>query len=137
METMGSFRTRWRWLRVTVAGLLAVISLVQMPSMVMAWSGEGATFNQHSVASHGHHATLQSSHQHHAPSITDDAFLTDDGTYSPFACHVVCCCLTLNPAIAGSPSALNKLLGALTAAAAPVMVPAPLDPADPPPRFLS
>jgi hypothetical protein len=134
---MGSLRTKWRWLRLAVAGLLAVISLVQSPSMVVAWSSESAPFHQHSVMSHGHHATLQSSHQHHAPSVTDDAFLTDDGTYSPFACHIVCCCLTLSLAFSGAPSAFDVLLGALDSAAAPVMVPAPLDPADPPPRFLS
>jgi hypothetical protein len=137
MEKMGSFRTNWRWLRLALAGLLAVVSLVQMPSMVMAWSGSGDTYHEHSVSSHSQHSTLQSSHQHHATHITEDAFQVDGDAHVLFACHVVCCCLTLSAVVCCAPSAFEKLVGLLDAAAAPVMVPVPQDPADPPPRFLS
>jgi hypothetical protein len=124
-----------RWLRLTLAGLVAVVSLVQMPSIVMAWSGSAASHHEHSIASHSNHATLQASHQHDAHGIAGDTFDAVDDAYAIPACHVVCCCLALNPVICGAPSAFYLALGRVDAAAARVMLPAPPDPADPPPRL--
>jgi hypothetical protein len=137
MEKMGSFRTRWRSLRLALAGLLAAVSLVQMPSMVMAWSDAGATYHQQSATLHSQHSTLQSSHQHHAQGIADDAFEAGADIYGTFACHIVGCCLALNPVVCGAPSASDQLIGPLDRAPPRVMLPAVSDPADPPPRFLS
>jgi hypothetical protein len=123
-----------RWLRSALAGLVAVVSLMQMPSMVMAMSGSVAPQHDHSVASHSHHENLPPSHQHHTHGTVGASDVTDDAYGIP-VCHVAGCCLALNPAICGAPSAFYLALGPLHLAAARVMVPALPDPAVPPPRL--
>jgi len=124
-----------RCLRLALAGLVAVVSLIQMPSMVMARSVSVAPQHDHSVASHGHHETLPPSHQHHAHGAVGDALDIIDDAYGIPACHVVGCCLGLNPVICGAPSAFYLALGPIDMAAAHVMVSALFDPAVPPPRL--
>jgi hypothetical protein len=135
MQLMGSFRTRMRWLRSALAGLVALVGVVQMPSMVMANSGSVVPQHGYSVASHSQHKTLPASHQHHAHGIVGDASDIADDAYGIPACHVAGCCLALNPVTCGVPSAFYLALGPVDMAAARVMVPALPDPAVPPPRL--
>jgi hypothetical protein len=132
---MQSFRTRMRGLRLALAGLVAVVSFMQMPSMVMARSGSVDPQHNHSVASHNHHETLPASHQHHAHGTAGDAVDATDDAHAIPACHVAGCCLALNPFACGAPSAFYLELGPVDMAAAHVMVPALLDPTVPPPRL--
>ena len=132
---MQSFRTRMRGLRLALAGIVAVVSLMQMPSMVMARSGSVLPQHDHSVASHSHRETLPASHQHHAHGTVGDASDVTDDAYGIPVCHVAGCCLALNPVICGTPSAFYLALGPVDMAAARVMVPALPDPAVPPPRL--
>ena len=122
-------------MRLALAGLVAVVSLIQMPSMVMARSVSVAPQHDHSVASHGHHETLPPSHQHHAHGTDSAALDITDDAYGIPECHVAGCCLALNPVICGAPSAFYLTLGPIDMAAAHVMVPTLLDPAVPPPRL--
>lgn len=128
---MGSFRTRMRCLRWVLAWLLAVAGVVHMPSVVMGWSG--SAHQEHSVA-RSQHVALQSSHQHHAHVIAIDVFDGVDDAYGVLSCQAVGCCLALNLPAWAAPPAFDQLLGRFDAAPAEVMVPAPPDPADPPPR---
>jgi hypothetical protein len=111
-------------LRLALAGLLAVVSLLQMPSMVFAPAGAAEI----AIASHDHNERLQPSHDHHAPGTTDDA-------QGAPACHLIGCCLAISPSGCSAPSALYRPLGPLEAAPARAMVPALPDLADPPPRL--
>ena len=124
-----------RCLRVALAGLMAVVSLTQMPSMVMAGSDSVAPQHDHSVSSHSHHEKLRPSHQHHAHSTVGDALDITDDAYGIPICHVAGCCLALNPVICGAPSAFYLALGSLDLAPARVLVPALADQAVPPPRL--
>jgi hypothetical protein len=132
---MQSFRTRMRGLRLALAGLVAVVSLLQVPSMVMARSGSVAPQQDHLVVSHSNHENLSPTHQHHAHGTVGDAVDVADDAYGIPACHVAGCCLALNPFICGAPSAFYLELGLVVMAAAHVMVPALPDPAVPPPRL--
>jgi len=120
-------------LRLALAGLVAAVSLLQMPSMVMAESGSVARQHGHSIASHNHHELAPSHHRAHggADSAVD---ATGDAPSVP-ACHIAGCCLALNPVILGAPSTFCLALGPLALAVARVMAPAAPDPADPPPRL--
>ena len=124
-----------RCLRLALAGIVAVASLIQMPSMVMAKASSVAPQHDHSGSSHSHHEKLSPSHQHHALGTVGDAFDVTDDAHGIPECHVAGCCLALNPVICGVPSAFFLALGPLVLAAARVMVPALPDLADPPPRL--
>jgi hypothetical protein len=115
-------------LRLALAGLLAVVSLLQMPSMVFAPAGAAALHHEIAIASHDHNERLQPSHDHHAPGTTDDA-------QGAPACHLIGCCLAISPSGCSAPSALYRPLGPLEAAPARAMAPALPDLADPPPRL--
>src|SRR5262245_20324832 len=117
---MKLFRTRMRFLRWALAGLIALVSVVQMPSMVVAFHDLWAVHREHKVA-HSHHGTLQPSHQQHANSIADDGVDAVDNAYGTLTCHVVGCCLALNP-VCGAPSLFDQVLGPIDAAAARAMV---------------
>jgi hypothetical protein len=132
---MQSFRTNMRGLRLALAGLVAVVSLLQMPSMVMAGSGAVARQHGYSVASHSHHETLPASHQHHAHGIVGDPWDITDDAHGTQACQVAGCCLALNPVVCGAPAAFYLALGPVDMDAARAMVPTLPDPAVPPPRL--
>lgn len=122
-----------RGLRLALAGLVAMVSVMQMPSMVMA--GSGSVAPQHGYSSHSHHETLPVSHQQHAHGIVGDASdIADDGHGIP-ACQAAGCCLALNPVVCGAPAAFYLALGPVDRDAARAMVPAVSDPAVPPPRL--
>ncbi|MBX9777294.1 MAG: hypothetical protein K2Y71_23195 [Xanthobacteraceae bacterium] len=124
-------------MRLAVAGLVAVVSLIQMPSMVTAASGSVARQHEYSLASHAHHEKLPPSHHHHPQqhAAGEDVIDAGDDAYGIPACHVAGCCLALNPVIGSAPSVFYLALGPVDMDAARVMVPALPDPTVPPPRL--
>jgi hypothetical protein len=121
-------RTLASRLRLVVAGLFAVVSLLQTPSMVFAGSGAPPTHHAGATVLHVHHGAMQRSHE-------QDTQDTADASYGLTACHVVGCCLALGFSGCGAPIALYLPIGSLDAAPARPIVAAPPDPADPPPRL--
>lgn len=122
-------------LRLALAGVVAVASLLQMPSMVMAKSSSTAPQPGYSVPSHSHHETLPASHQDHARGMVGDASEIPGDAQGIPECQVAGCCLALNPVVCGAPAAFYLALGPVDMEAARAMVPAPSDPAVPPPRL--
>lgn len=125
---MQSMRTLTSRLRLAMAGLFAVISLLQTPSMVFAWSDAAPTHHADSTISHVHHGAMQLSHEH-------DSQDTGDASYNLPACHVVGCCIGLDSGCVGAPAALYHPLGLVDTAPTRTMTPASPEPADPPPRL--
>ena len=118
-------RTLASRLRFIVAGMFAVISLLQTPSMVFAWSSDLPTHHAGATVLHVHHGAMQLSHKH-----TQD---TADASYGLAACHIVGCCLALSLSGGGAPIALYLPIGPLDAAPARPIVAAPPEPPSAPP----
>lgn len=133
MASMGSVRTSARWLRLALAMLFAVITVVQAPTLALAWatkSSESVTLAPSASHRHAH----SDHHRHHADVAIDD--LDADVTYGDPLCQAMgCCWVAVNPAVVRSPAVVDLVLGLIDQAPARVMLPAFPEPADPPPRI--
>lgn len=128
MQFMQSMRTNAAWLRLALAGLFAVASLVQVPAMAFARTSGPAHHTMASVL-HADHEISHSTHHHHTQSDLDV-----DRSAAPICC-VVGCCLAIGAVSIAAPAALLLLLGKIEAAPPRAMVAVLPDPADPPPRL--
>jgi hypothetical protein len=131
MALMGSVRTSARWLRLALAALFAIGTMIQVPAMAIACATKSSQLVAASFADHHH--SHSGHHQHHADVATDvvDADVTHDAS----VCQAMGCCMAIDPAVAPTPVAMDILIGLLDQAPARVMLPALPEPADPPPRL--
>jgi hypothetical protein len=131
MPVMGSLRTSARCVRLALAMLFTLVTVIQMPTMAVACATKSSHPVAASLASHYH--SHSGHHQYHADIATDvaDAGVMHDGS----VCQAMGCCLALNPAITRTPVAMDVLIGLLDQAAERAMLPALPEPADPPPRL--
>jgi hypothetical protein len=135
MACMGSVRTSARWLRLALAMLFAVTTIMQVPAMAVACATKSSEPVAASFAAHHH--SHSGHHQHHADIAADIAInvVDADVTHDDSVCQAMGCCLALNPAIARTPVTMDLLIGLIDQAPARVMLPAFPEPADPPPRL--
>jgi hypothetical protein len=131
---MQSLRIMAPWLRLALAGLFAIASLIQVPSMALARSSAAAHSGttplgmvHHDMGAHAEHGMTHADHRDHA-----QASLDRDGVA---ACCSFNCCTLLTPISNQNPHAVFLLLGKMEASPSRTMVPALPDPADPPPRL--
>ena len=138
---MRSLRTSPGWLRLALAALFATMTLLQVPTMALACAtGKTHAGDAHAAsaapppaghhgshAAHSHSIAAHDSHDHHPASPADAA-------HDPSDCYAMGCCIAVRPAAISAPVAIDRLLGVLDLAPAHTMLPAPQEPADPPPR---
>jgi hypothetical protein len=128
MPLMQPIRTSARWLRLALAMLFAVVTLIQVPAMAVAY----ATAPARSVAVAPHDAHHHNSHSHHR----DHAPQASDSAQDASVCQAMgCCVVAIDPAVICAPAATCSLLGLVDIPPARVMLPAFPEPADPPPRL--
>jgi hypothetical protein len=123
---MQPIRTTARWLRLALAMLFAVVTLIQVPAMAVAY----ATAPARPAAAAPHDAPHNShSHRDHAPQASDSA-------QGESVCQAMgCCVVAIEPAVIRAPAATYCLLGLVDIPPARVMLPALPEPTDPPPRL--
>jgi hypothetical protein len=112
--------------------LFAVVAIVQVPAMAVACAAKSPGRIIHASSADDHHSHL-GHHQHHADVAVD---VDDSGaTHHASVCQAMNCCMAVDPAVVRSPIATDLLIGLIGQAAARAMLPAPPEPADPPPRL--
>jgi hypothetical protein len=125
-------------LRLAVAALFALLNLLQLPAMAFAWAGTVVPPQPAALVS-SHHQHEAHNHRH-SPNMTDVQDVTDvqnmaGDIYRVPPCYSVACCTGLAAPGVEVLAASDLPLGPLDVAAPTILVPAFLDPADPPPRL--
>lgn len=130
MFSMQSIRTSAKSLRWALVVLFAVVTLVQVPAMAVAYATAPARSVATAAPPDTHHHDAHS-HRHH-----DHAAPTADGTAGGSLCQAMgCCVVAIGPAVIRAPAAPYFLLGLVDSPPARMMLPSQPEPADPPPRL--